>query len=408
MYMAQKRQRREKGSGSIIQTEKGGYIAKFPLGRDASGVPKYKKKSFSTKKEAQQWLDEMVQNKKGISFASAQIMSVEEYMTTWLYQNKANVLKPTSFDRLEQVLKFQVLPYIGMIQISQLESKDIQTMISSLKEKGYSYSTIKKAYECCNNCFTTGMRQHTMTFNPCEGVTIPRKAQFEPQQIRFYTEEEEEKIIQAARSIYSNHKRVYRLGDIIPFVFSTGIRSAECLALKWTDINWKEKSVFVHATRVIVKDRSPDAKKKYKVIEQDSLLTGDGTKTYTSTRTVALNEDAIEALQRLYLITGNFEYILSTENGTPIYPRLLDRMFRRIIVAAGLPEDKVWGLHSMRHTFTSNMIREGVDVKVTAEMLGHKETAVTLDTYTHIINEQKRQAVEAISRNKRSKNNTNE
>ena len=247
-----------------------------------------------------------------------------------------------------------------------------------------------------------------MTFNPCEGVTIPRKAQFEPQQIRFYTEEEEEKIIQAARSIYSNHKRVYRLGDIIPFVFSTGIRSAECLALKWTDINWKEKSVFVHATRVIVKDRSPDAKKKYKVIEQDSLLTGDGTKTYTSTRTVALNEDAIEALQRLYLITGNFEYILSTENGTPIYPRLLDRMFRRIIVAAGLPEDKVWGLHSMRHTFTSNMIREGVDVKVTAEMLGHKETAVTLDTYTHIINEQKRQAVEAISRNKRSKNNTNE
>ena len=55
----------------------------------------------------------------------------------------------------------------------------------------------------------------------------------------------------------------------------------------------------------------------------------------------------------------------------------------------------------MRHTFTSSLIREGADVKLASEMLGHKETSVTLDTYTHIINEQKRQIAEAISQKKR-------
>lgn len=116
-------------------------------------------------------------------------MTVEEYMDKWLYTNKVNELKPTSFDRVEQVYKFQVLPHIGKIQISQLKSDDIQKMIASLKEGGYSYSTIKKAYECCNNCFTTGVKQRTLAFNPCEGVTIPRKSQFAPKPIRFYTEE---------------------------------------------------------------------------------------------------------------------------------------------------------------------------------------------------------------------------
>lgn len=161
------------------------------------------------------------------------------------------------------------------------------------------------------------------------------------------------------------------------------------------------KTAFIHASRVTVKDRDPDAKHKNKVIEQDSLLTGDGTKTRSSNRTVVLNEDAMEALRCLYLVTGEFEYVLATEAGKPISPRNLDRMFRKIIVAAGLPEDKVWGLHSMRHTFTSGLIREGADVKLAAEMLGHKETSVTLDTYTHIINEQKRQIAEAISQKKR-------
>lgn len=399
--MAQKGIRREKGSGSVFLRSNGRYLAKYPIGRNKDGEIQYRNKTFSTKKEATRWLEEQKEEYKTLSALDIQVMTVEEYMNKWLYTNKVNELKPTSFDRVEQVYKFQVLPHIGKIQISQLRSEDIQKMISSLRDGGYSYSTIKKAYECCNNCFTTGVKQRTLAFNPCDGVTIPRKSQFAPNPIRFYTEEEEEKIILAARSVYSNRKRVYRLGDIVPFVFNTGIRLAECLALKWTDIDWKKKTAFIHASRVTVKDRDPDAKHKNKVIEQDSLLTGDGTKTRSSTRTVFLNEDAVEALQGLYLVTGNFEYVLATENGNPVAPRNLDRMFRKIIVAAGLPEDKVWGLHSVRHTFTSSLIREGADVKLAAEMLGHKETSVTLDTYTHIINEQKRQIAKAISQKKR-------
>ena len=77
--------------------------------------------------------------------------TVGDYIKNWLYAIKANELKPSSFDRIEQTVNYQILPYIGNISLIKLKSDDIQNMINALKNK-YSYSTIKKAYEGINSC----------------------------------------------------------------------------------------------------------------------------------------------------------------------------------------------------------------------------------------------------------------
>lgn len=56
---------------------------------------------------------------------------------------KSNELKPTSFDRKEQTINYQIIPYIGEIPLNKLSSDDVQNMINELKSK-YSYSTVKK------------------------------------------------------------------------------------------------------------------------------------------------------------------------------------------------------------------------------------------------------------------------
>lgn len=191
-------------------------------------------------------------------------------------------------------------------------------------------------------------------------------------------------------SAYSNGKRIYRLGDAIILDLNTGLRLAELLALKWTEVDFVRRKVIVNATRVIVKDRSDGAEKKYVVIEQDSA------KSATSMREIDMNDACFEALTRLKEITGQFEYVLSTREGKPVIPRYLDRLFRKNAIAAGLPDEKVYGLHALRHTFASRLFAAGEDVKTVSELLGHSDITITYNTYIHLINDQKRKAVHGV------------
>lgn len=50
----------------------------------------------------------------------------------------------------------------------------------------------------------------------------------------------------------------------------------------------------------------------------------------------------------------------------------------------------------IRHTFASRLFAAGEDVKTVSELLGHSDITITYNTYIHLINEQKRKAVQGI------------
>lgn len=386
--MAESKQRREYGSGSISQRADGTWTARMVIGVNEKGKPRikalYGKTEREVKKKLKDFQKEFYKNDQSV----VQRSTVESYMRTWLYENKQNLLKPKSFDRLEQTVLYQVIPHVGHIQLAAFQSNDVQVMLNTLKRNGLSYSTVKKAYDAVNECFRTGVIQKTVLFNPALGVAVPAKKTFEKTEIRYYNDDEVDKLCKASVSQYGNGKRVYRLGDAIIVALNTGLRLAELLALKWTEVDFENKKIIVNSTRVIVKDRTEDAQHKYMVIEQDSA------KSATSMREMDMNDACYEALKRLSEITGKFDYVLSTNDGNPILPRYLDRMMRKIAVAAGLPKEKIYGLHSLRHTFASRLFAAGVDVKTVSEILGHSDITITYNTYIHIINDQKRRAVQ--------------
>lgn len=388
--MAELRQRRDYGSGSISQRADGTWTARMVIGVNEKGKPRIKALYGKTEREVKKKLKDFQKEFYKNDQAVVQRSTVEGYMRTWLYENKQNELKPKSFDRLEQTVLYQVIPKVGHIQLAAFQSNDVQIMLNTLKKEGYSYSTVKKAYDAVNECFRTGVIQRTVVFNPALGVAVPAKKSFGKAEIRYYDDEEVNKLCGAAVSAYSNGKRIYRLGDAIILDLNTGLRLAELLALKWTEVDFVRRKVIVNATRVIVKDRSDGAEKKYVVIEQDSA------KSATSMREIDMNDACFEALTRLKEITGQFEYVLSTREGKPVIPRYLDRLFRKIAIAAGLPDEKVYGLHALRHTFASRLFAAGEDVKTVSELLGHSDITITYNTYIHLINDQKRKAVHGV------------
>ncbi len=316
----------------------------------------------------------------------ADAVTIEEYILNWLNTVKINELKPTSFDRKEQTIKYQILPYIGNIKLLELKSDDIQKMLNDLKVK-YSFSTIKKAYECINSCLKYAVKRHDVSFNVAEGCSIPKAGiNNSDDRIKFFSDEEMKRIESESVKCYKNGSRIYRMGEIVIFLVNTGMRIGEALALEWSDINFESGTVKIRKNVVLVKDRNEKSGKSYKYIKQNP-------KTKSGNRIVHLNKAATQALISLRGINGKFKYVFATKTGKRIHPRSIDRMFRCILKRSGI---EGVGVHSLRHTFARRLFAKGVDVKTVSDLLGHSEVGVTYDTYIHLIQEQHVIAVKTL------------
>lgn len=389
--MAEGRARRDYGSGSISQRKDGTWTARLIIGTNANGRPKIKALYGKTEREVKRKLKDFQ-----IEFyRNDQTMVVKNtvayYVKNWLYNKKANELKDKSFDRLEQTVLYQVIPEIGMIQLASLRADDIQKMVNKLKADGLSWSSVKKSYDAVNECFRTAVEKRDLVFNPASGVSVPKQKMFDNnKEVRYYEDEEVNKLVAAATAVYSNGVRHYRLGDMVPIDINTGLRTAELLGLKWDDVDLVNRKLYVSATRVLVKDRKGKSGNKYIVLEQDSG------KTANAIRTVDINQSAYDAFVRLKEITGKYQYVMSTKNGKPVNPRFLDKTLRNIATAAGFPEEKIYGMHSLRHTFATRLFAAGTEVKVVSELLGHSNTKLTENIYIHVIQKMRKAAVHKI------------
>jgi integrase len=57
--------------------------------------------------------------------------------------------------------------------------------------------------------------------------------------------------------------------------------------------------------------------------------------------------------------------------------------------------------HAIRHTFATRLLEAGVHPKVVAELLGHSDVSVVLNTYSHVLPELKEQAIAAMDKHLR-------
>ena len=393
--MAAATKKRGYGNGSLYQrTSDGRWVGAYIVGIKANGKPDKVTVYGKTEAEARKKLDAAIVEARRSDYIRVQKGSVRDYMLRWLNSVKRLELKDKSFDRLEQTLEADVFPYIGHLQVADLQSSDVQNMITSLFEKKRAYSTIKKAYDAVHGCFEWGLHQRPpqVKFNPTDGVTKPSKSVLPPKQISFYSSEEAERIAVAALKAYPTGTRIYRLGAGVILLLNTGLRLGEAVALEWKrDIDLEKKTLTVHGNVVKVRDRSENATKKYITKEQSTAKTDAGTN-----RVITLNDDALFALEDLKKVTGQFQYVFSTKQGNRSSERDIDKLVRRVITMAGFPPEKVHGPHSLRHTFATLLLKNKTDIKTVSTLLGHSDVTITYNTYIHVIQELQAEAIESL------------
>lgn len=160
----------------------------------------------------------------------------------------------------------------------------------------------------------------------------------------------------------------------------TGLRLGELCALKWTDIDFGHKVIRVTSTV----QRLPAENGPTKTMLLETMP-----KSEFSRREIPLSPAMTELLMGF---KQRGEYVFGGKK--PMEPRTLQNHFKRLVRETGMTDKN---FHMLRHTFATNCIEGGTDVKSLSEILGHSDVQITLNRYVHPSMDTKRKHIEALS-----------
>ena len=159
----------------------------------------------------------------------------------------------------------------------------------------------------------------------------------------------------------------------------SGLRKGELVALLWDDLDIENKTIFVSKQYV----RNPNGE-----------LTLSRPKTETSVRRISIPQEAVDLLiQEHSKHPDNQCMFPSPATGEMYHPDSVAKLHEKILKDANLEHIP---LHSLRHTFATVALQNGIDVKTVSSMLGHYDAGFTLRTYTHTTRQVQNHAAETM------------
>ena len=81
--------------------------------------------------------------------------------------------------------------------------------------------------------------------------------------------------------------------------------------------------------------------------------------------------------------------VFTTPIGTPLDGTAVTKSFQRILASAGLPQRR---FHDLRHSCATLLLVQGVSPRVVMDLLGHSQIGLTMNTYSHVIPDLRRDA----------------
>jgi integrase len=255
-------------------------------------------------------------------------------------------------------LKGYVIPKWGEQPLTVLRPQPVELWLESLelspKSRGHIRGLLHKLFS-----YAQWAEMIPMQENPISLVTVKGSSKRQ-QQPRSLTAEEFQRFVQPLEEPFHT---------IALVCVCLGLRISECLALKWADVNWLEKTITIE--RGIVRNRV------------------DSTKTPYSYRAMSLDSVLLSQLEAWKLQTqfsAPENWIFSSPAKIGRFPWSYDTV-RRHFLNAGADLERL-GTHSMRHTYRSWLDAAGTAITVQREMMRHSDIRTTINVYGSIVTDE--------------------
>jgi len=305
------------------------------------------KKSFKTKKEAEEWYAHFV-----LQHSSDPTMTLADFWEIYKADMEKR-LRKTTMKQKEYVMNDKVLPYFGKTPINEITAPMIRKWQGEMMEKGFKPTYLKTIHNQLSAILNYAVNFYDLRSNPCRkaGSMGKSKADERP----YWTLEEFQKFSDAIMD---------KQDSWIAFqiLFWTGMRIGELLALQVKDIDFKQGTITV--------DESLTR------LDGEDLITAP--KTESSVRVITIHKELQEELKE-YIAT-----LYHVRPGTRLFAGRTKSFFEhemeRGIKMSGVKKITV---HCTRHSHASMLVQMGFSPVEIAKRLGHGKVTTTIETYCH-------------------------
>lgn len=275
-----------------------------------------------------------------------------EYLEQWLRYIEGEKA-PSTARRYRELAERWIVPFLGAYRLGMLRPVHVQGWVARLRQDGLAPATVRLAYAVLRRALEQGVKLGLLGTNPAARVTVAEGERYRP--VVLSPEEVERLVGVALRTAW---------GPALLFAISTGLRIGEFAALRWRDVDLERRVVRVERSLQRVQSRWVAGPPKGR-----------------RGRTVVLPSFVASLLASIRQGAGPDDLVFrGPEGGSIVYS--FREALRRLCRAAGVPVIRV---HDLRHLSASLLLARGVHPKVVAERLGHATTAMTMETYSHIL-----------------------
>lgn len=278
----------------------------------------------------------------------------DEFVTTWF---ETLSVKQSTREDYENTCR-HLISYFGKMPIGQIGPQEIETFVAKMSRE-YSANTVHKAKTRLQQILLRAEAYGLIRRSPMHltkrSLTTPQREK----DIVFLEAEQIGDFLDAAPEFYRPLFTVW---------FATGMRIAEIAAVTWDCVSWSGNSIRVKQQL------------KYQKIEPYA-------KTSSGLRTIGLDPGVMDVLHehRKTCPLSEFNLVFPTVTGRPLHmSNFGSRVLRPITKQLGV---EGFTAHSIRHTFATVLLSDGINPKKVAQMMGHSDKSGDLlwRTYAHVL-----------------------
>lgn len=306
------------------------------------------------------------------------IRTFQQLFDVWFENYQLSVKKSTATDSW-QIYERYIKPKFGSSNIQRINVLFCQKCVN------YWYKNYREARHIKNTVsqiLRYGISLEVIDENPMAKVTLPRPLPKRDNSNNFYSKNELKHFFDSLNDIGD-----LRYIAFFRFLAYTGVRKSEALALQWKDFNFKNNTVVISKTvyydarlkQVIVQE--PKTKSSNRVLDLDPKTVSimQSWRADQQKRFIKIGINVMNAKQHVF--TQEKSNRLLVPNSVNDWLRWIYRKY---------PQKKIT-VHGFRHTHASLLFEAGATIKEVQERLGHSNSKTTLDIYTHVVKEKKKE-----------------
>lgn len=283
-------------------------------------------------------------------------MTLREYIAHWQEAYDRHQSRPTTYAAHNYVFKNHILPGLGDIPLSELTSEMVGEFLEERRRfgnhrpgsSGLGEETMRHIHRLLQQCLDQAIRDGLLTENPAKAFHYRKSMTVKA---NIMTPLEMEDYLDAAE----------RLGYLPMFMLAltAGLRQGELIALKWSDLDIESRTLTIAENRAVVR--------------RELVEYGD------QTRTITLTTEVVDLLIMEHSKHPSCPLMfMHPATLKPYSPQMVRRMHNEIIKEAGLDHIRFTDL---RHTCAILALKNGMDTKELAQMLGHYRPTITRQNY---------------------------